>query len=318
MLEALLRRLGAAGSSLTWLPSMDGVLACAFRCAFPAEPVLPERLPARFEALFCRSGRLVIQWRDGLQISLESGEILLMSDLSNVRHLQWVDPEMDGVLVAMDARAGESLARLSALTGGAALDGSRVRELMERQGGCAVIPRNHCNDTVFETLEKLPPGEYGRFCVSAVMGLLYLICCGAYTLPFKEKMSYYDRFHIDRMRQVHDYLLANLSRTVTIKDLTLRFRVSPTTLKSCFRRIYGQPVHKFVQEQRAKKAAELLLSTDRPIMEIANRVGYESVSQFVVVFRRYYQVSPAEYRIKMSDSVDNCPNPHSQSDEDVV
>ena len=45
-----------------------------------------------------------------------------------------------------------------------------------------------------------------------------------------------------------------------------------------------------------QQAAELLLSTSLPILQIAALIGYESVSQFGVAFKQQYGMPPSQYQ----------------------
>ena len=65
----------------------------------------------------------------------------------------------------------------------------------------------------------------------------------------------------------------------------------------------GCPFHKWLLQQRMAKAVELLRHSSMSILEVAQSVGYEGVSQFNVVFKRIYGVTPSRYR-KMSDTGD--------------
>lgn len=55
-------------------------------------------------------------------------------------------------------------------------------------------------------------------------------------------------------------------------------------------------------------AAELISDTKLPIYKIAQKVGYESMSQFSSAFKRQYGVTPGEYK-KMSKTETECPIP---------
>lgn len=48
-------------------------------------------------------------------------------------------------------------------------------------------------------------------------------------------------------------------------------------------------------EVRAEAACDLL-KEDIPIREIADRVGYGSSSNFAAFFKKYYGVTPSQYR----------------------
>lgn len=53
----------------------------------------------------------------------------------------------------------------------------------------------------------------------------------------------------------------HLGEKQTITALSRRFSLSPTSLKTGFRRMYGQPIHRWLMEQRMKRACDLLCST---------------------------------------------------------
>jgi AraC-like DNA-binding protein len=47
---------------------------------------------------------------------------------------------------------------------------------------------------------------------------------------------------------------------------------------------------------RIEESKQLLETSDEPVEEIAEKVGYQDIASFRRVFRRYVGVSPADYR----------------------
>ena len=292
---------------------LDGVRVWDFDLFFPAGSdglSLPQK---HFETLFCQSGRMSVHWKDGGSLQLRAGEILLLSDLSQIQKFCWPDRRMGGILVAVDAsQAGHSLRQLCSLLGGLELNTAEVGRLMQQQRGCGVLTHTPWSDGIFQLLHGLTQEQQNRYCVLASVELLYLLCSNRALLSWKPLDTYYDRHQVERVQQVHTYLLEHLEQSLTIEQLASRFQISSTVLKQCFRRLYGQPIRKYIQGCRMHRAAELLRTTQKSILQIANTVGYESTSQFGVLFQRHYQMRPSEYRSKMSDSDNLCPNPHFQ------
>ena len=97
-------------------------------------------------------------------------------------------------------------------------------------------------------------------------------------------------------RGVHDLLTEDLSRRVTIEELSRRFLMNPSTLKEVFKAVYGQSIAAHIREHRMERAAELLRGTDESVARIAATVGYESASKFSAEFRKAYGRLPTEYR----------------------
>ncbi len=92
------------------------------------------------------------------------------------------------------------------------------------------------------------------------------------------------------------YLLNNLSRHVTLEELTEKFGVSGTTLKKHFREDHGMSLYAWFKAQRMQAAANALRSSRDSILKIAGDYGYENASKFSAAFRDVFGVSPREYR----------------------
>lgn len=108
--------------------------------------------------------------------------------------------------------------------------------------------------------------------------------------------SAYLENQVDEIKKVHDYLIRNLSRRITIEELAKNFAMNTTTLKTVFKDVYGTSIAAHIKKHRMEKALSLLENPALRINEIAAAVGYESQSKFSAAFREEYGKSPAEYR----------------------
>ncbi len=108
---------------------------------------------------------------------------------------------------------------------------------------------------------------------------------------------------VSKIKKVHDYMMENLSKRITIDELSKRFAVNATTLKTVFKDVYGSSIAAHIKEHRMEKAAELLRTTDKSVGEVAFEVGYESQSKFGVAFKESFCISPMEYKrgVKSAD-----------------
>ena len=98
------------------------------------------------------------------------------------------------------------------------------------------------------------------------------------------------------MLAVKTYMQSHLSEKITIQLLCRQFSVSPTFLKENFRRAFGAPIHRWLVEERIRRARELICTTRMPIQQVALAVGYEGMSQFNAAFKRYYGMTPSQFR----------------------
>lgn len=252
-----------------------------------------------FEALFCTRGKICIEKKDGEVISVEGGEILLLSDISDVNG-GYVERPSEGMLVSVDATgAMESLKSFCGILGREMLDTRQVKSVMDAKGGCVSLGGGAWSRSVFDHLEYLPREEHGRYCVLKSLELLYLFCTKE--RPYTATAADMNHTLVRTLSMAGRYLEEHMDEHITIDELGRMFYISSTSLKAGFRRMYGRPVHAWLREKRMQKAAGLLRSSDLNILEIAQMVGYGSASQFGTAFRKHYGTTPGQYR-KMSET----------------
>lgn len=286
----------------TWITVMPGVHISPITADPPdAAAALPLRLkPLCFEVLFCQAGTVSVIKKDGQRLSADHRSILLLSSVSSLREVRIVGP-LSGILVSVDAAcARESLQTICSLLGGLALDTKQVRRQMAERDGCALIHATPWSQAVFSYIEGLPPNEQGRYCALKSVELLYLLCTHKNFWGARSKAVRPDNDLAHTVIRVCAYMESHLDEKLTISNLSRRFCVAPTSLKACFRRLYGQPIHAWLQEMRMKRAEELLRTSSMPVIQVAQAVGYDGANQFSVAFKRYYGVTPRQY-IKMSE-----------------
>lgn len=97
-----------------------------------------------------------------------------------------------------------------------------------------------------------------------------------------------------RVEMLLGYLRADPSATVTA--LAGRMGMGGSVFSRWFRRAVGKPCVVYLAELRVGQACELLLSTERSVLDIAFSSGFRNLANFNRWFRRVKGVSPTEYR----------------------
>ena len=82
----------------------------------------------------------------------------------------------------------------------------------------------------------------------------------------------------------------------TIRDLAREFKLSASHLQHLFKAETGFCLGRSLTEERLRRAAVLLLTSDWSVKEIAYAVGYKHPSSFVRAFTRYFGRTPTDYR----------------------
>ena len=100
-----------------------------------------------------------------------------------------------------------------------------------------------------------------------------------------------------RLRRVIAYMRANLHEPLPLARLARHVGLSSSQFARAFRDATGRPPHRFLVGLRIERARELLESTDRPVIEIALRCGFEQTTHFATMFRQVTGVSPRAWRL---------------------
>lgn len=99
-----------------------------------------------------------------------------------------------------------------------------------------------------------------------------------------------------KVQEVVDYLQANPENRESLEELAGRFYISRSWLSRIFREVTGLSVVEYTNIVRVRKAGKLLVSGDYSITEISEILGFESITYFERVFRRYTGCTPLKYR----------------------
>ena len=101
---------------------------------------------------------------------------------------------------------------------------------------------------------------------------------------------------VDIIENVKNDLINDLESTITIDELASKYDVSKTTLKNCFKEVYGKPIFKWRKEYKLDYACQLIDEGQLNISEISKKVGYSSPSKFSQAFKEHVGCTPSEYR----------------------
>jgi AraC-like DNA-binding protein len=101
--------------------------------------------------------------------------------------------------------------------------------------------------------------------------------------------------HLLRARDLAD---ARYFEPLAVDDLARAAGLSRAHFSREFRRSFGESPHAYLLTRRLERAAALLRSTDRSVIEICLAVGLRSVGSFTTSFTRTYGRSPTSYRAR--------------------
>lgn len=99
-----------------------------------------------------------------------------------------------------------------------------------------------------------------------------------------------------KVHEVAEYLQKHCETKESVEEISRRFFVSKSYLSRIFREVTGFGVNEYQTLARVRRAQELLTQTDLSITEVAEEVGFENITYFERVFKKYTEKRPLQYR----------------------
>lgn len=102
----------------------------------------------------------------------------------------------------------------------------------------------------------------------------------------------------DAVPRAIDFILSNLSRDISVKDVADYVSFSPEYFSKLFKKETGENVKNYILRVKVEAAKDLLKNPNIPISMIALELGYGNFSHFTQMFRKHESITPSEYRKK--------------------
>jgi len=103
-------------------------------------------------------------------------------------------------------------------------------------------------------------------------------------------------FRLDQIEEIEKWLRRNYRKRGGMPELAHVLSMSVRQLRRFMEDVYGMSFQEKITALRMEEAALLLETSDMTVTQIGASVGYGAESTFYQTFRRYYSMTPLEYR----------------------
>ena len=246
----------------------------------------------------CLKGRAECRMHDGCFQYIGEGDLLL-SPLDN--HIDGIELPLgyyQGMVITidLDVAAGEIAREIPDLT----IDLHRLASRYFEEDKCFSIRSRPELEHIFAGMYTIPPQSSRTYLRLKILELI--IYLHLFDPAGEKQMGTYTRQQVDIVKQVHHALVEEPERRYTIEELSQRFCISATALKSHFKGVYGKSIAAYMKEYRVHVGADLLRETDLSIAEVARRMGYASQSKFTAAFKEIMGLTASDYRKQVEAS----------------
>ncbi len=109
--------------------------------------------------------------------------------------------------------------------------------------------------------------------------------------------SVYQRRKNKYVTQAKEYIETHFSESgLSLTETADSLNINKSYLSTLFNEVLDMKFVDYLNSVRVGKAREMLQNSDLPINEISERTGFNSVQNFIRVFKKYVGVTPGQYR----------------------
>lgn len=193
----------------------------------------------------------------------------------------------------------ETIKQVSKTLGGISIDIEEIKKRLCSDNSCFVIRGLKSVDHIFSELYSVPD-EYmkGYFRIKIIELLMFLSSVDK--KDYQEEKRYFYHSQVKAVKAIRNYMVKNVEEHITLEQLSVKFNIPLTSMKNCFKGVYGTSIYAYMKQYRIQDAALQLLRTSDSVTEIANRLGYENPSKFAEAFKAQMSMTPSEYRKTLS------------------
>jgi AraC-like DNA-binding protein len=106
------------------------------------------------------------------------------------------------------------------------------------------------------------------------------------------------------IREVESYISEYYcSDTFTVDSILKKTYTSYHKLNFLFKSIHGMTISEYIRNKRIEKSREMIADNVKSISQIAYEIGYSSISNYILAFKKIYRITPGKYKKQMDNNL---------------
>jgi AraC-like DNA-binding protein len=100
-----------------------------------------------------------------------------------------------------------------------------------------------------------------------------------------------------RLLRARDAMDRAYAEPLDVRGVAAVAHISPAHFSRCFRSVFGETPHRYLQRRRVERSMFLLRETERSVTDVCFDVGFTSLGTFSRTFRAIVGETPSAYRL---------------------
>lgn len=244
----------------------------------------------------CREGRFECTFTNGDCQYIGAGDLSINWLSNETATTIFPLAHYHGISITIDLlEASKTIKKIQNIVGNLDINLEYIAQRFCRKETCFVLRSKDMVQHILAELYCVPPERMAHYLKIKVLELLMYLN-DIEIKDFAEEKRYFPKNQVNVIRQLEQYMTADLQRHDTLKELSEKFNISLTTMKSCFKGVYGSSIYSYMKKYRMQQASVLLQETQDSITEIALKMGYNNPGKFSEAFYQVMGILPSDYQ----------------------
>lgn len=136
--------------------------------------------------------------------------------------------------------------------------------------------------------------------IQALANALLEQLCRLLALPEKQHLLSSQNTQVNYVQRAIAFINDNFTRSLHADEIAAHIGLHASHFRRVFLEVTGTTPHQYLLHLRLERARELLINSDMALVDIAAACGLSSQSHMTSSFRRVYDVTPTQYKVRMS------------------
>ncbi len=141
---------------------------------------------------------------------------------------------------------------------------------------------------------------------NSALSLLEYVLCNRHRglLGANPSPEFENEDDLSLIREVESYISEYYcSDTFTVDSILKKTYTSYHRLNFLFKSIHGMTISEYIRNKRIEKSREMIADNAKSISQIAYEIGYSSISNYILAFKKVYQITPGKYKKQIDNLV---------------
>ncbi len=181
---------------------------------------------------------------------------------------------------------------------------AKIEQLLEVEDNVITSRLGRRQMSLFSSALADPGGDQGELLgvQNDALGLLEYFLCNRHRslLGMSPVSDIENEDDLSLIREVESYISEYYcSDTFTVDSILKKTYTSYHRLNFLFKSIHGMTISEYIRNKRIEKSKEMIADNAKSISQIAYEIGYSSISNYILAFKKVYQITPGKYKKQM-------------------